>query len=51
MLIGMAYCKVFSEGDKDTAEIRKSLETLSEEKVSDLPEYFQTLAFEMDNEL
>jgi len=52
MLIALAYCKVFGgEGEKDTIAIRASLGSLSEEKVLDLPPFYQKLALEMDAEL
>ena len=52
MLIAQAYCKVFgAEDKKDTIAIRASLGSLSEEKVLDLPAFYQKLALDMDTEL
>ena len=53
MQIVKAYCQLFdpSVSRVDTAPIRKDLEQLNENEVLDLPAYYQTLAFDLDNKL
>ena len=45
MIIAEAYCKLFKDQDQnglgvDTISIRKKLETLTEQKIDDLPPEF-----------
>ncbi len=53
--IALAYAQLFqAKREKkfiDTIEIRKSLLTLSEEKINDLPQFYQDLAMQVDTEL
>lgn len=53
MTLGLAYCRLFKEEDKpkDTANIRISLEQLTEEGIMDCSEYWQNIAMKVDNEL
>ena len=53
MTIGLAYCRLFKEESKrkDTANIRASLEVLTEQKIMDCSEFYQQMAFDVDNEL
>ena len=53
ILISLAYCRVFKkeEGQKDTANIRASIQNLSEEKILSMPEEFMQMAYDLDNEL
>ena len=50
MLIAQAYCSLFLE-NPNTVNVRKGIENLVEEKIMDLPPFWQMLAFETDNEL
>jgi len=53
MIIGLAYCRLFKQDEvrKDTANIRASLENLTEQKIMDCEEFYQDLAYKIDNEL
>ena len=58
MLIGRAYCELGVGLDSkntgkrvDTAEVRRSLENLKEQRILDLPPFWQKLAFEIDSKL
>ena len=50
MLIAQAYCSIFME-KPNTIQIRKNIENLVEEKILDLPPFWQKLAFDMDSEI
>lgn len=50
MLIAQAYCAAFLD-KPNTIQIRQNIENLVEEKILDLPPFWQKLAFDLDNAL
>ena len=51
MTIAQAYCKLFDSEPVNTIEIRKSVENLVEQKILDLPPFWQKLAFDLDSQM
>lgn len=52
MLVAQAYCALSDKENRiDTIEIRKSIENLVEQRILDMPPFWQKLAFEIDSKL